>query len=214
MTQTVMPTDPTLTYGGEELHVRMFAPLLEIRAAAKGGDGRIIEGIAVPYLRAQRIDHTLVEQFRPGAFSHQLRAAHRIPFAYNHIGPGQPGEPIGRALELRDDTAGLWGAYRVAATRTGDDVLALVADGVLSQFSIAFRERENFREPDGTITRVRADLRHVAILLEGAYGEGAQVTGMRSADQQGTTAYRPEPRRIDQVDALLAGMGALPALPE
>jgi HK97 family phage prohead protease len=210
----VTPTDPSRSYGGDKIFTRAFRPLLEVRSVAKGGDGRIIEGITVPYLREQRIDPSLVEQFAPGAFDHQLRAVSRVQFSYGHIGPGQTGELIGRALEMRNDAAGLWGAFRVAATRTGDDVLALVAENALSDFSIAFRERENFREPNGTITRVRADLRHVAIVLEGAYGDGAQVMAMRSSDQQGQTAWRPEPRRIDQVDALIAGMGALPALPE
>jgi len=205
-------TDPNRPYGGEAVFSRTFRPLLEVRTAGKGGDGRVIEGIAVPWLQEQRIDHSLVEQFAPGAFDHQLRAAHRVPVSWEHMTLG--GQLVGRALELRNDAAGLWGAYRISATSAGDDLLALVGDQVLSELSIGFRERENFREPNGTITRVRADLREVAVVLAGAYGEGASILAVRSDQQQGTTAWRPEPRRIDQVDALLAGMGALPALPE
>lgn len=193
----------------DTVFVRSFQPLLEVRSAGKGGDGRTIEGIAVPYLREQRIDHTLVEQFAPGAFDHQLRAAHRVPFARGHMSQG--GTLIGRALELRNDALGLWGAWRVSATVAGDETLALVEDGVLSELSIGFRERENFREANGTITRVRADLREVAVELAGAYGEGASILAVRSAEQQGSTAWRPEPRRVDQVAAILAGMPALPA---
>jgi HK97 family phage prohead protease len=124
------------------------------------------------------------------------------------------GTLVGKAIEFREDALGLWGAYRVSKTSAGDDLLALVGDEVLSDLSVGFRERENFREANGTITRVRADLREVSVVLEGAYGEGATILAVRSGEQQGQTAWRPEPRRIDQVDALLAGMGALPALPE
>jgi phage head maturation protease len=113
-----------------EIIFRTFEPLLEVRSAAKGGDGRTIEGIAVPYLREQRIDQTLVEQFAPRAFEHQLRAAHRIPFTRDHMGHG--GTLIGRALELREDALGLWGSFRVSATSVGDDTLALIAVGALS----------------------------------------------------------------------------------
>lgn len=189
---------------------RTYEPLLEVRSAAKGGDGRTIEGIAVPFLRAQRIDAQLTEQFAPGAFTHQLRAAHRVPFALGHMSQG--GELIGRALELREDALGLWGAFRVSATRAGDDTLALIADGALSELSVGFRERENFREPDGTVTRVRADLREVAVVLQGAYGDGATILAVRAAAEQGSTAWRPEPRRIDQAAELLRAMPALPDL--
>lgn len=206
------PTDATKPYGGEALFTRTYRPLLEVRTVGKGGDGRIIEGIAVPYLREQRIDSQLVEQFAPGAFAHQLRAAHRVPFSWEHMTLG--GKLVGKAIEFREDKLGLWGAYRVSATSVGDDLLALVGDEVLSDLSIGFRERENFRESNGTITRVRADLREVSVVLEGAYGDGATILAVRSGDQQGQTAWRPAPRRVDQVDALLAGMGALPALPD
>lgn len=194
----------------DTVFTRTFAPLLEVRSARKGGDGRTIEGIAVPFLRPQRIDHTLVEQFAPGAFDHQLRASHRVPFTRDHMSQG--GTLIGRALELRNDALGLWGSFRVSATAAGDETLALVADGALSELSVGFRERENFREPDGTITRVRADLREVSVVLAGAYGEGAAILAVRSAEEQGATAWRPPARRIDQAAQLLAAMPALPQL--
>lgn len=196
---------------------RTFAPLLEVRSAGNGGDGRTIEGIAVPYLRRQRIDSGLTEQFARGAFDHQIRAAHRIAFSRDHMSMG--GTLIGRAMELRNDAAGLWGAFRVSATAAGDETLALVADGALSELSVGFRAQRDHTEPDGTITRVRADLVEVSVVLAGAYGQGAQIMAVRSADQggapDGTTTYRPEPRRIDQVAAILAALAPLPAeLPE
>lgn len=193
---------------------RTFQPLLEVRSAGKGGDGRTIEGIAVPYLVRQRIDATLVEQFAPGAFDHQIRAGgapgHTVYFAREHMSQG--GTLIGKATELRNDTLGLWGAFRVAATQAGDETLALIQDGVLSELSVGFRAAKggDFVEPDGTVTRVRADLREVSVVLAGAYGEGATIVGVRSAADQGATEWRPEPRRVDQVAELLRSLPDLP----
>jgi HK97 family phage prohead protease len=213
-----MSTDTIIRPG--DRFARTFSPLLEVRSAAKGGDGRTIEGIAVPYLRRQRIDAQLTEQFAPGAFNHQIRAqaGHRVAFTRDHMSQG--GTLIGRATELRNDALGLWGAFRVSATAAGDETLALVADGALSELSVGFRAQKDHTEPDGTITRVRADLVEVSVVLAGAYGEGAQIMAVRSADQggdvaeRGETTWRPEPRRIDQVAAILAAFPALPELPE
>jgi Escherichia/Staphylococcus phage prohead protease len=210
--------DPPRLLPGEAFN-RTFAPLLEVRSAGKGGDGRTIEGIAVPFLRRQRIDDYLTEQFAPGAFDHQIRAGgapgHTVYFTLNHQSQG--GVIIGKALELRNDAAGLWGAFRVSATRDGDDVLALVGDGVLTELSVGFRAAKggDHVEPDGTVTRVRADLREVSIVPAGAYGQAATIMAVRAAEQAGTT-YRPPARRVDQAAELIARLAErkLPDLPE
>lgn len=201
-----------------EFFSRTFAPLLEVRSAAKGGDGRTIEGIAVPYLLRTRIDDQLVEQFAPGAFDHQIRSGgvpgHTVFFTRDHMSQG--GQLIGKALELRNDAAGLWGAFRVSATPVGDETLALIADGVLSELSVGFRAAKggDHIEPDGTVTRVRADLREVSVVMAGAYGQGATVLAMRSAEgERGSTTWKPEPRRIDQVASILAALPELPPDP-
>jgi HK97 family phage prohead protease len=157
--------------------VRDFAPELSIRSAAKGGDGRTVEGIAVPYGQRQRIDDDLIESFARGCFAHQIRAAHRVHFARDHLAHG--GTLIGKTVELRDDAAGLWGAWRVSKTPVGEETLTLVADGVLDQLSVGFRSRKDRRDPDGTIVREKADLVEVAVVLQGAYGEGALISGVR-----------------------------------
>lgn len=193
--------------------VRTFTPELEIRSAAKGGDGRTIEGIAVPYGRKQRIDSTLVEQFARGAFNAQLGAAHRVKFAREH--PVFGGTIIGRAVELRDDAAGLWGAWRVSATQAGDEALELARDGVLDELSIGFRERQNRRLDDGTIERVTAHLVEVSLVMEGAYGRGAVVSAVREAQGDpeviAATCTCGAATRAAQAAQILAGLPLLPA---
>lgn len=194
---------------------RTFVPDLEVRAAGKGGDGRTIEGLAVPYDRAQRIDSQLVEQFARGAFNHQLTAPNRVLFTREHLSLG--GSLIGKAVELRDDAAGLWGAWRVSRTSSGDETLALVEDGVLDELSVGFRARQDRRLPDGTIERVKADLVEVSVVLQGAYGRGATVSAVREAQDDLAEVVRATctcgaATRAAQAAQILAGLPLLPAL--
>lgn len=193
--------------------IRSFTPELEIRSAAKGGDGRTVEGIAVPYGRRQVITPDLTEQFARSAFNHQLNAPHRVRFSREHLAYG--GALIGKAVELRDDAAGLWGAWRVSATEAGDETLTLVEDGVLDELSVGFQERQNRRESDGTITRVKANLVEVSVVLQGAYGRGATVSAVRELhgdpEVVAATCTCGAASRAAQAAQILAGLPILPA---
>ncbi|NBH01943.1 HK97 family phage prohead protease [Amycolatopsis sp. SID8362] len=171
-----------------EMLTRQFMPELEVRSS---GDGRTITGIAVPYGRPQYIDSRLTEQFARGAFNAQLRAAHRIPFMRDH-GP-HGGNLIGKANELRDDAAGLYGEWRVSKTPLGDETLELVKDGALSELSIGFREGQNRTLSGGVVERRTATLTEVAIVMAGAYGEAAMVASVRA---QSTVDRRAEAAQI------------------
>lgn len=199
-----------------ELLYRGFTPDIEIRAASKGGDGRTVEGIAVPYGRPQRIYDGLVEQFARGAFNHQLQAAHRVKFTREHGMLG--GTLIGRGEEMRDDASGLWVALRVSATPTGDETLELIRDGALDELSIGFRESRNRTLPDGTIERTRANLFEVASVLRGAYGQAARIKALRAEGSDDgepvvneTAAVEHERReRLARARQILAGLPPLP----
>lgn len=171
-----------------EVLTRQWMPELEVRSS---GDGRTVCGIAVPYGRPQYIDSRLTEQFARAAFNAQLRAAHRIPFMRDH-GP-HGGKLIGVATTLRDDTAGLYGEWRVSKTPVGDETLELVKDGALSELSIGFREGQNRTLSGGIVERVTATLTEVAIVMAGAYGEAATVASVRA---QSTVDRRAEAAQI------------------
>ena len=169
---------------------RAFTPDLEVR---KGGDGRTIYGIAVPYNVEMRINAQLVEEFVPGSFGAQLRAiaagrpaSSMARFAREHVELG--GSIIGATQLLRDDAAGLYGEWRASKTPLGDETLELVKDGGLSQLSIGFQEGQNRRLRSGTIQRVTARLFEVAVVMQGAYGDLAVAAGVRSAGDQGAPA--------------------------
>jgi HK97 family phage prohead protease len=166
---------------------------LQIRS---GGDGRTIEGRAVPYGVDQIIDDRLTESFRMGAFAHQIRAANRVKLSRGHISSG--GAVIGRGATLEERDDGLYGSWLVSATPMGDETLQLVADGVLDELSIGFRAVRSHRRGDGVVVRTRADLVEVAVVIEGAYGRGALVTAVREPT--------PSPTRLDVAAALLAAL--------
>ncbi|MFI6759370.1 HK97 family phage prohead protease [Micromonospora sp. NPDC050417] len=195
--------------------LRTFTPDLEVRSAAKGGDGRTIYGIAVPWAAPQRIDANLTEQFARGAFNHQIRAANRIWFSREHIALG--GALIGSPTLMRDDAAGLYVELRASKTPLGDETLELVRDGALSHLSVAFRERQN-RRLGHIVERVTADLREVAVTVQGAYGDLAAAAGVRSAAEQAAPAESGfECERLccraaglEEARLVLAGLPALP----
>ncbi|MCF7548906.1 HK97 family phage prohead protease [Pseudonocardia sp. WMMC193] len=195
-----------------DLH-RTFVPDLEVRSAAKGGDGRTIVGIAVPYGRPQRIDASLVEQFNRGAFNRQLGAAHRVPFAREHMSLG--GTLIGKTMLLRDDAAGLYGEWRVSKTPAGEETLELVKDGVLTELSVGFREGQSRRGKGGVVERVTAHLSEVSVVLAGAYGEAAMVAGVRALQDHDQVGFCPNcsatTARLDEARQILAKLPTLPA---
>jgi len=169
-------SDPTRWEGVE---VRGYvAPDLEIVPRSKGGDGRMVHGILVPFGKTQRIHDGLTERVMPGSADHQLRTPRMMKFAREHIRLG--GTLIGRAHELRNDASGLWGALRASKTPAGDEAITLVEDGALDELSIGFRAVRSRRAEDGVVERVRIDVLETALVLEGAYGRSARVTALRS----------------------------------
>lgn len=188
-----------------EVQYRCFNPDMEVRS---GGDGRTVTGIAVPYDVPMRINESLVEVFTRGAFDHQMKAANRVRFSREHMALG--GSLIGAVQMMRDDARGLYVEMRASKTPVGDETIELIRDGALNQLSIGFRERQNRKMSGGIVQRVKADLVEVAAVLEGAYGDYAVATGVRSA-QHAVAGADIELRQ--EAEQYLLGAG-LPDLPD
>lgn len=181
-----------------------------------GGDGRTISGIAVPYNTVQRIDSRLTEGFLPGAFARQAVAPGRVPLARDHIPLG--GKPIGKVTMMREDTAGLYVEARVSKTPLGDDTLELINDGVLSNWSIGFREGQN-QMRGGTTWRKTATMTELAMVNRGAYGDEASVLAVREAledehfDCQHCAALALREASAEDVAELIRSVRPLPLPP-
>lgn len=167
---------------------RAYETELEIRG---DGDGRTICGIVVPYDVEQRITPSLTEVFRQGAFSRVIPAAHRVKLLVSHDSRALP---IGRATLLREEARGLWGEFRVSKGSRSDDILELVKDGALSEFSIGFQAIKDNRRKDGVVERIAAHLAEVSLVTFGAYGHAAQIAAVRETSQT---------PNLDQLDEIL-----------
>jgi HK97 family phage prohead protease len=75
-----------------------------------------------------------------------------------------------------------------------DDILELVRDGALSEFSIGFQALKDNRRKDGVIERIAAHLAEVSLVTFGAYGQNAQIAAVRE------TSTKPN---LDAVEELL-----------
>lgn len=170
------------------IETRAYETTLEIRGE---GEGRTICGIVVPYDVEQQINTNLTEVFRRGAFSRVIPAAHRVKLLVSHDARALP---IGRATLLREDASGLYGEFKVSKGSRSDDVLELVRDGALSEFSIGFQPLKDNRRKDGVVERIAAHLAEVSLVTFGAYGQNAQVAGVREQS--------PTPN-LDQLDEIL-----------
>lgn len=167
--------------------IRDFVADIEIRS---DGTGRTVHGILVPYNTVARVSDggpAYEEMFAPGAFARDIEARNGdfrgVKFLYQH----DHEQPIGRAVELRDDAAGLFGAFRVAKTSKGDEALELLREGVLDSFSIGFRPIDPAPgDPIKTgepVVRTKAGLRETSLVTFPAYA-GALVAGVRAIEPE------------------------------
>lgn len=152
------------------------------------GDGRTVYGLAVPFDRPQRVaDVTRSgvvqydEVFRMGSFSRTIaERGERVKFLLNH---DKNTLPLGRALSLREDPAGLIGEFRVSATRAGDEALELIRDGALDGLSAGFKPDSHVGDPHsgGLVERTSVVLLEVSAVAFPAYDD-ALIGGVRAAD--------------------------------
>ena len=159
--------------------VREFAAELTV------GEGRTVDVRVVPY--GERITHNdglggvpvgveYVEEWMPGAFSHQLNAANRVLANFEHQ-QGIDGV-IGHGLALREERDGLHGSFVMHDTSAGDKALTLVRQGVLGGVSLEAKPDKSVRAKGGVVQRVKAHLRAVAFTRYAAF-KGAQVLAVR-----------------------------------
>lgn len=165
---------------------RIYVPTdLEIRRSGDGdADRRTIFGTLVPFDEPAEIHENgqrFVETVRFGAFARTIaeRGPERVKLHAMHNARQLP---LGRAVELREDRSGLFGAFKVSRTAAGDEALELVRDQTVDAFSIGFTatgagERWS---PDGVREVIEARLHEVSLVSAPAY-TGALVAGIRSA---------------------------------
>lgn len=132
------------------------------------------------------------ESFARGAFAGVDAAKVKLFSQHSHEAGRQP---IGKMVELEERDDGAYGKFKIAKTAAGDEMLALVTEGVIDSFSIGFIPGN--QSASGVHTRVKA-LPEVSLVSFPAYA-GTQVISVR--DKNSTEEQMPD---TDVVDAPVA----------
>lgn len=182
-----------MTVAAEE-HVEQEQQLEKVKAVRRfdteiaAGDGRTVMLRVAPFgdvavsadgLGGSPKGVRYEERLAPGLYDHQLRAANRIFLNFEHQ-PGLQGV-VGHGVELRRESDGYHGAFRVHETPDGDKALMLVKEGVLAGASVESFWLKSEGLGTGRVLRTRGQLDAVALCRQGAY-PSAGVTGLRTED--------------------------------
>jgi HK97 family phage prohead protease len=174
MDHTGMPETPERAF-----LVRRF------KAQFTEGDGRTVDVRVVPF--GERITHNdglggvprgvqYQEEWLPGVFRHQLKAADKVVGNYEHL--QGPAGLVARATELREEADGYHATFRMLSGSDSDKTLELIREGVLDGVSVEARPVKNIRTASGVIQRAKADLQAVAFTRFAAFA-GARVLAVR-----------------------------------
>lgn len=159
--------------------------------AVEGGDGRTIEGVAVPF--GDIIDTWEgAETFDRDCVFEDIENA---KLCYQH------GELIGGITghESRDD--GLHITARIADTSLGRDVTALLDEGALDSLSVGFIPMESERDKAGITHRKRVRLLETSLVSWPAY-ENAKLTGHRSETNTSHQENESEEPRMGDIEEI------------
>jgi len=141
------------------------------------GDGSI-RGRAVPYGVTVELAHGVREQFRPGAFTRQLKDPGRVKMCLEH------GQVIGRMTELDEQDDGLYFTATISNSPHRPEALrarAMIDEGDVDELSVGFNTVKGgtsmSREDDGVTMAVhhRARLMEVSLVPWGVYGRSATL---------------------------------------
>jgi phage head maturation protease len=187
-------------------------------AAAVEVEGRTVDVRLVPFGEVARVAdppdfEPYEEEWLPGCFDHQLKAANRIHANYEHL--QGPTHIVGHGLALRSESDGYHLTSTIHETNAGDTTLALLRGGALPSVSLEARPVRNVRSKTGVIQRAKAHLRGFAFCREGAF-VGAQVLAVRTddGDEQESTvdaAWLPFDMNPELVERLRARGVQLPS---
>jgi len=158
----------------------VFAPTFErtFDVQLTERDGRTVYGRCVPYNVVAEVSDggpRYQEMFLPGSI---VNAQGRMDaFLDVHHERGFRGV-VGHNVSVEERPDGLHAGFRLLKHADGEKALELVRAGVLTGFSVSFRDLQN-RIVGGVTQRVRAHVDRVALCMRGAYPE-AQVLAVRT----------------------------------
>jgi hypothetical protein len=178
----------------------------EFQAVDVGVEGRTVDVRVVPFDEVAEVsdppyERTYQEQWMPGCFDHQIRAANRIHANVNHS--HHVIDTVGHGLSLRSEPDGYHASFEIHETQAGETALALLRGGALPGVSLeAQAPPKGSRNVNGIVQRFKANLRAVAFVREGAFA-GAQVLAVRESQivDEGLLPVDIDPERVERLRA-------------
>jgi HK97 family phage prohead protease len=175
--------------GGREVLVRTFA------VESQSLDGRTLHVRVVPFDEVATVAdppdfREYREQFMPGVFRDQERAANRVRLRTDHAAIDANGARksglsgvVGNGISLRETATGVEAEFRFLDTPEADTARALVADGGYDGVSAEFapKPRGTTRTRDGIMQRTRAHLDSVSLAVGPAYSK-AEILALREGE--------------------------------
>ena len=142
----------------------------EIQAADT--ERRVISGLVAPY---DEIGYTSAGpvRFERGAIS--IPDATKIKLLSQH----QQDKPVGRAINFSEDTAGIYGSFRLSSSTRGQDALVLAQENLVSGLSVGVDVTAS--KPMGDYLLVTAAVLKEVSLVESAAFSSASVTDIAAA---------------------------------
>jgi HK97 family phage prohead protease len=161
------------------------------------GDGRTLYTRIVPYNTPHQVADPpdfvpYMEQWKPGVFDKQLRAANRVDVLLNFEHEKGIGGVVGRGVELRSETDGLHGTFRLLAGGDGEKARELVHEQVLTGMSLEAVVMKSIQHKDGLVSRTEARLKNVALCRNPAF-PGAEVLAVREEPEPEPSPDAPDP---------------------
>ena len=155
--------------GGRER--RAVAAALELRAAAKDGEGRTASGYAAMFGVKTTIGRWFSEEIRAGAFAKSLKENDVVALHSHDLGR-VVGRTGAKTLTLREDAKGLRFENELPDTSDGNDLAVSIGRGDIPGMSFGFITRkaewdESVEPPHRTI--IEADLYEITYTAMPAY---------------------------------------------
>lgn len=140
------------------------------------GDGRTVEGIAVPFGDVIRLWNGTSETFDRDCEFQGLEDA-KLYYQHDAL--------IGSIVrgENRDD--GLWVQARIADTQLGRDAVALLEEGAIDSLSVGFVPIDDHKDDDGVTHRRKVRLLETSLVSWPAY-QNAKVKAHRNQERTNT----------------------------
>jgi HK97 family phage prohead protease len=152
-------------------------------------EGRTLEGYAAVFGNRDLVGDVIHRR----AFTKTLaERGNKVNFLWQH----DKKEPIGRPLEMKEDSRGLFVRALISRTRRGEDALELLADDAISGLSIGYdpvKGGTDYSKQDGQTTRNLRELKlYEFSLTTFPANEQAQVTALKE-DAPGPAEAKPAP---------------------